>query len=181
MRTRLGREVSRQFPELQGIVDAVGDAVFDGELVVLTGEVPDWGAVIGRLRARSATIARLSTSTPVTMMVFDVLALDGEDLRRRPYRERRGVLEGLSLADRWVVPPASDDGPTAVEVSARFGLEGVIAKRAASPYVSGRRSRYWVKVRHKDAVDVLVVGWVLRESGGLSLLLAEATKAVCPM
>jgi bifunctional non-homologous end joining protein LigD len=173
--TRLGNDVAAKFPELHGLVEHVDDAILDGELVVLTDDRPDWGAVIRRRKAKPSTVRALAEAHPATVMVFDVLALDGEDLRRRPYTERRAILESLDLADGWVVPPVSDDGPAMMATSLEFGLEGVIAKRAASRYSSGRRGRDWIKVKHEDLIDTMVVGWEQRASGGLTLLLAERT------
>ncbi|MEU5157283.1 DNA ligase [Glycomyces sp. NPDC021274] len=172
MRTRQGKAVSAsQFPELTEIAE-VGDVILDGELTVFDGDRTDFGAVLRRLLARGHRAAVLAEEYPATVLVFDVLRFDGEDLRRRPYEERRAILESLELPEGWVVPPAFANGPATVEVSLEHGLEGVVAKRLASRYSSGR-SRNWVKQRHQGIIDATVVGWVRRPSGGLSLLLAE--------
>lgn len=174
LQSRLGNDLAAQFPELTVVGDALGDVVLDGELVVLAdNNIPDWDAVERRRKARSK-IAGLAAAFPATVMVFDVLAAGGEDLRRRPYRERRTLLEELDFADRWQVPPVSEDGQAMVAVSLAYGLEGVVAKRASSRYSSGKRTRDWIKVRHRSLVDAVVVGWRRRESGGVTLLLAEA-------
>jgi bifunctional non-homologous end joining protein LigD len=166
MRTRQGKDVpSSRFPELTEIT-AIGDVILDGELTVFDGDRTDFGAVLRRLLGGGRRGA------VVTMLVFDVLRFDGEDLRRRPYQERRAVLESLDLPDGWVVPPSFSDGPATVATSLEHGLEGVIAKRLASRYSSGR-SRAWVKHRHQGFIDTIVIGWVRRASGGISLLLAE--------
>jgi bifunctional non-homologous end joining protein LigD len=172
MRTRRGREVSRQFPELHAIT-ALDDVILDGEALVLVDDITDWGATIGRLRARPT--AKRIESAPVTVMVFDVLRFRGEDLRRRPYQERRAILEELEMPAQWEVPPVSEDGQAMTAVSLQHGLEGVVAKRLGSPYVSGP-SRQWVKVRHQNLVDATVIGWRPRERGGITLLLAESTR-----
>jgi bifunctional non-homologous end joining protein LigD len=172
MRTRQGKAIAAsQFPELAEITSVDG-LILDGELTVFDGDRTDFGAVIGRLLTRGHRAAALAEEHPATMLVFDVLQLGGEDLRRRPYEERRAVLESLALPADWVVPPAFTNGPATLAASLEHGLEGVVAKRSASRYSSGR-SRSWVKHRHKGVVDAVVVGWVRRPSGGLSLLLAE--------
>lgn len=173
MRTRRGREVAQQFPELHAIA-ALGDAILDGEALVLDDDRPDWGATIRRLRARPTE--RLIKTAPVAVMVFDVLRLHGEDLRRRPYRERRAILDELEMPAQWEVPPVSEDGQAITAVSLQHGLEGVVAKRLGSPYVSGP-SLQWIKVRHQNLVDAVVIGWRPRETVGITLLLAEATRA----
>jgi bifunctional non-homologous end joining protein LigD len=173
LQTRLGNDVLPKFPELVDGVD-LGDIVLDGELVILTDDIPDWGAVIRRRQARPGSVAALAQDYPATVMVFDVLRHSGEDLRSRPYWERRALLEGLDLGDGWAVPPASDDGQAVVAVSLAYGLEGIVAKKNTSRYQAGKRSREWIKVRHKGVVDAVVLGWRRRESGGVTLLLAEA-------
>jgi bifunctional non-homologous end joining protein LigD len=172
METRNGNDIAKQFPELAEIND-LQDVIVDGELVVLTEDKPDFGAVLGRLHAKRAVQAR-AKKTPATLVVFDVLHLGGLDLRPRPYRERRRVLEGLPLPSRWAVPPNSDDAAAIVAASERLGLEGAVAKKRSSPYVAGR-SRYWIKMRHSPSIDAIIVGWTERDSGGVTLLLAEET------
>lgn len=173
MRTRHGNDVSAsRFPELVGLVDAFGDIILDGELAVFSGALLDFGAVLGRLRAGQWRVPKLSAAHPATVLVFDVMRLDGVDLRSRPYTERRATLESLVLPPGWVRTPVFDDGPATAAASLQHGLEGVVAKRLNSRYVAGR-SRNWVKRRHTGVIDVTVIGWARRSSGGLSLLLAE--------
>jgi bifunctional non-homologous end joining protein LigD len=171
LQTRLGNDLAARFPKLADV--GVDEAVLDGELVVLDGLRTDFDAVERRRKAGAETVADLAVGVPATVMVFDVLALGGEDLRRLPYAERRSKLEELDFAEGWVVPPVSDDGQAVLATSMALGLEGVVAKKTSSRYQSGRRSRDWIKVRHNTVFDVVVVGWERRESGGVSLLLAE--------
>jgi bifunctional non-homologous end joining protein LigD len=169
MRTRQGNDVPpSRFPELASLPDDFDGLTLDGELTVFDGQMPDFGAVISRLRARPGR----AWAEPATVIVFDVLHLDGVDLRGSPYIERRAILEGLELPPLWLVPPTFSDGPAAVKASLEHGLEGVVAKRLTSKYVS-RRSRAWIKHRHEGIVDAVVIGWRRTSAGGLSLLLAE--------
>lgn len=175
LQSRLGNDLADRFPELAVVGAELGDAVLDGELVVLSDTgVPDWGAVIRRRQARSAAAAGLAERYPATVMAFDVLALGAEDLRRRPYKERRAMLESLELADGWQVPPVSSDGKAVLATSLMFHLEGIVAKRTGSRYVSGRSARDWIKVRHATLIDAVVIGWQRSAAGGVTLLLAEA-------
>ncbi len=76
--------------------------------------------------------ALLAESNPVTLLVFDLLRLDGEDLTGRPLTERRELLEGLGLDGvHWQVPAAYDDGAMLLEATAQQGLEGIVSKRRA--------------------------------------------------
>lgn len=170
--TRNSTNITDRFPELGEITGTVGDTLFDGELTVFTGDRLDFGAVLTRMHTRPARADGLAEHLPATMIVFDVLRLERVDLRRRPYEERRAILEGLTFPDYWVVPRSFTDGSATLEASLQHGLEGVVAKRLSSPYVSGR-SRHWIKYRHRSVIDATVVGWARRPSGGVSLLLAE--------
>ena len=87
---------------------------------------------------------------PVTLLVFDLLRLDGEDLTGRPLTERRELLEGLGLLDvHWQVPATYDDGPMLLEATAAQRLEGIVSKKRSSTYRPGRRSADWLKFPHR--------------------------------
>ncbi len=91
----------------------------------------------------TSTIRRLVGEVPVTYVLFDVLWHDGHSTMELPYAERRALLRDLELnGPSWQTPPHEEgDGATTVEVSKRFGLEGVVAKRLDARYEPGRRSR----------------------------------------
>jgi bifunctional non-homologous end joining protein LigD len=79
--------------------------------------------------------------------LFDILHLDGSDLTRLPYLERRAILDQFGLRrGAVVVPPCwrDLDGRVLLDVAEDLGLEGVVCKRADSIYQPGRRSRSWV-------------------------------------
>jgi bifunctional non-homologous end joining protein LigD len=110
------------------------------------------------------------------MIVFDVLWLDGEDLRRRPYTERRAILEkvlrrapaGIELAQTLDMT-----GIDALHHAATDGWEGIIGKRLTSTY-EGRRSKDWVKVKALNEQELAIIGYTLstastREIGALHL------------
>jgi bifunctional non-homologous end joining protein LigD len=146
----LDRVVER-FPELRGLARRLGstEAVIDCELVVLDDGRPDAERLRGRKQARSeATARRLSARQPATMMIFDLLFLDGHLLLELPYEERRARLEGMKLeGDNWQTPAYHrGEGGQLLAAAGERRLEGLIAKRLDSPYEPGRRSAAWVKV-----------------------------------
>ena len=176
--TRNDREVSATYPELAGLTAALA-----GHRVVLDGEVvafdeagrPSFGELQARMHVRAPGRALLDR-VPVSLLVFDLLHVDGTSLVGAPYDERRAALESLDLAgDRWAVPPAFDgQGAEALAASAAQGLEGVLAKRHDSVYLPGRRSPQWVKVKHVRMQEVVVGGWspgAGRRQGGIGSLL----------
>jgi bifunctional non-homologous end joining protein LigD len=90
-------------------------------------------------------------ATPPLFMVFDCLRVRGRDLRSRPLSVRRNVLEDLLDGQNLVLPVRrlADDGLKAWQEVLEHGYEGLVAKDPASPYVSGRTSR-WLKVKQRD-------------------------------
>jgi bifunctional non-homologous end joining protein LigD len=85
----------------------------------------------------------------VTLMIFDLLSLDGDDLTRAPNSERRAQLEALDLNGvHWQTPETFDDGEALVEAVCAHELEGVVAKRRTSRYRPGERG--WVKTKNRS-------------------------------
>lgn len=155
-----------RFPEVAKAMAKlkVSDVVLDGEIVAEDEKgVPRFQLLQGGTHREK-------------MIVFDVLWLDGEDLRRRPYTERRATLEkllrrapvGVELAQTLEMP-----GIDALHRAAADGWEGIIGKRLTSVY-EGRRSKEWVKVKALNEQELAVIGYTLstattREIGALHL------------
>jgi bifunctional non-homologous end joining protein LigD len=143
VRLRGGGLVQRMLPE---VVEALrrlraGHVVLDGELVVLDerGQT-DFDAACARLRSL--------VGPPVTVFVFDILALDGDDLRPRPLHERKRLLHRVIRPGSGCVQPVHvvDGHPDRLVESAKeLGLEGVVAKYRGAPYQGGRTS-LWQKL-----------------------------------
>jgi bifunctional non-homologous end joining protein LigD len=144
--------VVERFPELRGIARALGatEAVLDGELVVLDEQGrPAAGPLRERKRAGSESVARrLSRQQPSTLMIFDLLFLDGHPTLEQPYEERRRRLEEVGLeGDAWQTASYHrGEGAKLLQAARQRGLPGLIAKRLDSPYEPGRRSDAWIKV-----------------------------------
>ena len=163
--SRSGRDITANFPELGGLV--LPDLVLDGEIVALDDSgVPSLHALADRIAG--PVKAGRPRPRPVTVMLFDVLALDGRDLTGEPWERRRAVLDALAPSldhERWAVPDVYDDGALLLDVTAQQGLEGVVSKRRSSPYLPGERSRHWLKRPHRRTRSVVVGGW-RTETGG---------------
>ncbi|SKC43610.1 ATP-dependent DNA ligase [Okibacterium fritillariae] len=165
--SRNGHDITKRYPELLDAAEGVHatSAVLDGEIVALDGSgVPSFGLLQQRMNLdKAAEIERAATKNPATLMLFDVLEVNGVSIVDQPYRERRDLLERLIADDqrgRVRVPPAFDGQiDDAVETSRRLKLEGVVAKIVDSRYDPGRRSDDWVKLKHQKTQEVVVGGW----------------------
>ncbi len=141
-----------RFPELRRIARALGstEAVLDGEIVVLDeGARPSPTGLRERKRAGSQSVAgRLSRQQPATLMLFDLLFVDGHLLLDSTYEERRRRLEALELeGEAWQTPSYHrGDGQSLLAAARERRLAGLVAKRLDSAYEPGRRSDAWIKV-----------------------------------
>jgi bifunctional non-homologous end joining protein LigD len=159
--SRNGNDVTASFPELEGLAGAYDDMLLDGEVVALDAGRPSFAALAERMHVQDRRKAeRLAAIRPVTFMVFDLLRLFGQDLTSQPLSARRELLERLDLDGRhWQVPPVYTDGAELYRATLEQGLEGVVSKRASSPYLPGRRSAEWLKLPHRTTVSAVVGGW----------------------
>ncbi|WP_404850519.1 ATP-dependent DNA ligase [Dietzia kunjamensis] len=145
-----------------GLADALErPAVIDAELVILGSDgVPDFASL-----AKQAAAEGQDSSLPaVELFVFDVLEVDGVDLRTQAWERRREVLDlltpALTSVDRVHVPAVLDGpGDRALAEAEEFGWEGIVAKRRDSRYESGRRSKAWLKEKLLTTTEAVVGGW----------------------
>ncbi|TGN64186.1 DNA ligase [Nocardioides eburneiflavus] len=162
MTSRNDNDVTPAWPELSDPPLGTRDLLVDGEVIALNDHgVPDFRVLQHRMHVRNAReVARLVKSVPATLMVFDLLRLDGEDLTGRPLEERRALLEELPLGDStWQVPAAYDDGDMLFAATLQQGLEGVVSKRRTSRYRFDQRSEDWRKLAHRHRGSFVVGGW----------------------
>lgn len=164
LQARSGIRCERQYPELAVIPYqiAASQAVLDGEIAVLD---PKGVARFHLIQPRIANtdpnaIAHLARSTPVVYFAFDLLYLDGYDLRNVALSERRRLLEEivtpgevLRISDAF--PGAGDALLAAAE---EHGLEGIVAKHASSRYES-KRSREWLKIKIVNEQEFVIGGF----------------------
>ena len=170
--SRLGREMTRAYPELHRLDPVPGWAgvVLDGEIVAFDAAGrPGLELLQQRMHVTEpGRAARLAARLPVTYLAFDVLVLDRRLLLEAAYAERRSVLAGLGLPGPWwQVPPAftGHRGADVLAASLEHGLEGVVAKRLDSPYEPGSRSAAWRKIKNVHRQEVVVGGWKRGEGG----------------
>lgn len=159
LRSRGGLDLAGRFRHLAEALGriVVGDAVLDGEIVVLDAA----GAPRFELLQRGH-------DEEAILVCFDLLRLDGADLRRRPLEERRDLLASLlanAPAPLRRAEVLHGSGAEALRTAAERGFEGIVAKRRGSPWESGR-SRRWRKVKAVGRQEVAVVGFTRVSTGG---------------
>jgi bifunctional non-homologous end joining protein LigD len=167
---RNGRDVTAAYPELHGPPPL--EAVLDGEVVAFdeSGRA-SFGRIQRRMHVRNPS-PTLVAEVPVAFMAFDLLWCGGELLVDHPLEERRRRLDALGL-DRppWVTSPVLDLTPDALEGTGQsLGLEGFVLKRRDSPYLPGRRSPAWAKVKLVRRREFVVGGWLEGRGGAVGSL-----------
>jgi bifunctional non-homologous end joining protein LigD len=145
---RASREVTGTWPEFALFGRAIGSlpVILDIVAVTLgTDGRPDAARLSRRRAARSDnTGRRVARQVPATLLVIDLLWLEGHTATELPYRDRRRLLDDLRLeGEHWRTPSYHDgDGDAVLAAAGHQHLPGVIAKRLDSPYVAGR-SELW--------------------------------------
>jgi ATP-dependent DNA ligase len=164
------RPLDRYFPELHRVfLDKLpAGSVMDGEIVIARRTGLDFDALQMRLHPAASRVNKLAQETPASFVGFDLLALDGRDLRGVPQRERRVQLERMlaALDPPIHLTPMTRDRTVAAEWLQRFegaGLDGVIAKPANGLYQPGKRAM--IKVKHARTADCVVAGFRWHKSG----------------
>ncbi|MGH8078861.1 MAG: cisplatin damage response ATP-dependent DNA ligase, partial [Lysobacter sp.] len=157
-----------RFPEIEAAASTLPrDCVLDGELLGWRGDAEQplpFTALQTRIQRRKPG-AKTLAATPVQVLAYDLLELDGEDWRARPLAQRRDALEGLLTAHgdpRLRLSPSvqvnSWEAAAILRRGARErGVEGLMLKRLASVYQSGRRRGDWWKWK----IDPLTIDAVL--------------------
>jgi bifunctional non-homologous end joining protein LigD len=171
LRSRTGRDVTAQYPELHmvhEIVDQV-NAVLDGEIVAFDEHGRNsFEALQQRMNlSNPREIDRARKRIPVALVAFDLLWLDGRDVAGLKLEERRELL-GLIVEpdDRLqLITHVAGDGTALVEAARAQGLEGVVAKRLGSPYVAGRRTDAWRKIKLVSTQDCVILGYTRGQGG----------------
>ena len=169
LESRTGADITPRYPELQPLAESGVTALLDGEVVALDEEGrPSFERLQGRMHlTREDEVARRAREMPVTLVLFDVLNVDGRDVTGLPYRERRELLEGLGLeGPTWRTPGYHEgQGAELLELTRAQGLEGIVAKRLDSRYEPGRRSPSWLKIKNVMRQELVIGGWTSGEGG----------------
>jgi ATP-dependent DNA ligase len=164
------KPLDRYFPELPPALRATlpERCVVDGEVVIAGPRGLDFDSLLLRIHPAASRVKLLAEQTPASFVAWDLLAFDDRDLRSVPQGERRQLLERLlgEAVSPIHLTPATDDPECATEWFHRFegaGLDGVVAKRQADPYMPGKRG--WAKIKHARTADCVVAGFRWHKNG----------------
>ncbi|MFL5648806.1 MAG: non-homologous end-joining DNA ligase [Chloroflexota bacterium] len=139
---------------------AARSAIVDGEVIALDdGGEPDFALLQARIKGRGAA----AVPNPFVYEVFDLLHLDGRSLIDEPLETRRRRLADVLRADPRVrlSEHIEADGTAFFEAARTRGLEGIMAKDRRSPYLPGKRSDRWQKIKIRPEQELVVGGWVV--------------------
>jgi bifunctional non-homologous end joining protein LigD len=158
--SRGGETLNDAYPELEEALAVDGpDLECDGEIVAFDRGQTSFSRLQGRMQIRDRERARAS-GIAVFYYLFDILELDGDDLRPQPLIERKRALRRAVEFRGHVrfTTHRNGKGVEAYREACRRGWEGVIAKRIDSPYVA-TRSRDWLKVKCSRGQELVIGGW----------------------
>jgi len=175
IQSRDEKPLNRYFPELIDPLRSVlpSRCVLDGEIVIVREDELDFDALQLRLHPAASRVKLLSQQTPSSFVFFDVLCIDDRDLRKEPFRDRRGKLQSVlrSASPPIHLTPATEDRKLAEDWFQRFegaGLDGVIAKSASGSYEPNKR--VMLKVKHERECDCVVAGFRWHKKGDQTLV-----------
>ena len=163
IRSRNQNDITAAFPEL---ADAAASfratcGLFDCEIVCLDpAGRPVFRDVINRMRQKGDAAERARKKHPAVCYVFDCLYLDGRPLVNEPVERRREwMADAIKKDSSYRVSQTVEDGAALFEAAGAMGLEGIMAKKAGSLYTPGRRNDAWLKIKTRNTLDCVIIGY----------------------
>jgi bifunctional non-homologous end joining protein LigD len=159
--TRNEKDRTSHYPDLTEAIlrDETPPLIADGEIVAFAGDVTSFSRLQGRMQnARPSTVQ--IAAVPVYFYLFDLIWFDGYDLSALPLLARKSLLRGASAFEDPIrfSEHLDEDGESAFSAACEKGWEGLVAKRAASPYAHAR-SKDWLKFKCSNEQEFIVIGW----------------------
>jgi ATP-dependent DNA ligase len=170
LQSRDGKQLDRYFPELREplLRQLPSQCVLDGEIVIAREGGLDFDALTLRIHPAASRVKTLAAASPASVVFFDLLQIEGRDLRDEPFSVRRAELERVlaKVEAPLHLTPVTKDRATAQDWFTRFegaGLDGVIAKPVAGPYTPDKRTM--LKIKHERDCDCVVGGFRWHKDG----------------
>jgi DNA ligase D-like protein (predicted ligase)/DNA ligase D-like protein (predicted polymerase)/DNA ligase D-like protein (predicted 3'-phosphoesterase) len=164
IKSRNHNDLTDRFPELTKVNESfrISNGIFDGEIVCLDKKGrPDFKKVISRMHSNnSVKIERAMATNQAYCYLFDCIYLDGRSLVNEPIERRRAwCKDSIKKGTNYRMSEAIDDGQALWEAAGKMGLEGILAKRRGSKYQIGKRTKDWIKIKHRQTEEVLIIGY----------------------
>lgn len=174
--TRKGNDCTVAYPELAVLhhqIDA-HQAVLDGEMVVFDSGKPSFYEALRRNRTQNIVSARrLATQYPTKYIVFDILFLNGEDVRMLPLSERQQLLrQHFKDSALAAVTDNFQDGDALFALMKQQNMEGIVSKRLSSAYTAGKKHGDWYKTKTAKKMLCVVTGIHTKNDKPASLALS---------
>lgn len=174
--TKSGRERTGFYPELNRAVALLQgkQAVLDGEIVVFDAvNKPSFHRVLTRDRLqRKENVPSYVQKCPINYIIFDILFLNGRDLRNLPLIERREILSANMESDAHIGQTDDfRDGVKLLELMKQKNYEGIVSKNRSSRYIPGKKHNLWYKMKISKKILAVIGGLSWRADMPNSLLL----------
>ena len=177
LRNKRNMRMLRKFPELGGLHRLVRErCILDGEYVALVDGKPDYGQVQRRsLMNNEFRIDLHRRQVPISFVAFDILYLGDRLLTHLPLLERKALLERtVEESEELAISRYLESGGRGLFAAAKERkLEGIVAKRRESLYHPGKRTTDWVKIKNLQDDDYIVLGYIEKAEGVVSLVLGQ--------
>jgi len=162
LRSRNGKELRHNFPELEELKQLAQNVVIDGEIVVVKQGKADFQALQERAKQSSSQFIQAQTvRSPATYVVFDILEKDGVSLVDLPLTERKKELADSVREGKHVVLSdfVEGKGEDYYRIALERGIEGIVAKKKDSKYEPGVRNSAWLKIKKLRSCDCVIFGY----------------------
>lgn len=168
IRSKNNNKLLSKFPELSNLHKQVDKScILDGELVVFKNGSPDFYEMQRRgIMSDKFKIDFISDRYPATFVAFDILYYNGMSMIDKSILERKGILEKCITENQRLIISRhiEEEGIALFELVKSQSLEGIVAKRKASLYRPGIRTKEWIKIKYLKDEDFVICGYVINKS-----------------
>ncbi len=160
-------DITKRYPEIKVEIKKK-TAILDGEIIIMQHNKPDFQKL--QLREHLSDPFKIENASrlfPAEYIVFDILSIDGNHIAKKPLIERKMILRDILIENEHVTfcDFILENGIKYFNAAKSRGLEGIMAKDIHSPYLAGRRSNFWLKIKQFKTLDCIICG--LTEGEGL--------------
>ncbi len=164
LQSRNNLDLSHKFPELSNLHRQIEGqpVILDGEIVIMDNGVPSFYELQKRgWSGEKSAIQRAAREKPATYVVFDILFVGDEKILNLPLLKRKEILKSIITPDDrlYISEGIPEDGTEFFRACVERDLEGIVAKKADSTYVPGKRTPYWKKIKKSLEGEFVICGY----------------------